>query len=165
MTTRRPAGYAEATEVSVERSRMEIERAVTRFGASAFLYGWRENMVLFSFELSGYRVQFRIPMPDPNERRFTETPTGLLRSEGSRREAYEQATRQRFRALLLLLKAKMEAITSGIMTVEETFFAEVVVPGGQTVYEVQRPHLQAMRDEGTPLPPMLPGLPGPGGGR
>jgi len=35
--------YAQHTSVSSERSRMEIERTLKRYGAKAFIYGWEEK--------------------------------------------------------------------------------------------------------------------------
>ena len=32
--------YAADTQVSVDASRAEIERTLTRYGATAFMYGW-----------------------------------------------------------------------------------------------------------------------------
>jgi len=33
--------YAEGTSVPADRSRAEIERTLTRYGADQFAYGWR----------------------------------------------------------------------------------------------------------------------------
>lgn len=46
-----------------------------------------------------------------------------------------QSQRQRARALLLVIKAKLESIESGVETFEEAFLANIVMPGGATVYE------------------------------
>lgn len=42
------AKYAATTEVSEEKSRMEIETILRRYGANAFSYGWEEHKAIFS---------------------------------------------------------------------------------------------------------------------
>ena len=43
--------------------------------------------------------------------------------------------RQRWRALALVIKAKLEAVEAGIVTFEEEFAMHMVLPNGQTVGE------------------------------
>ncbi len=45
------------------------------------------------------------------------------------------ANPHRGRALLLVIKAKLESVESGIETLEQAFLAHVVMANGQTVYE------------------------------
>ena len=45
------------------------------------------------------------------------------RGARARQETHDQACRQRWRALLLVIKAKLEAVTAGISTVETEFLA------------------------------------------
>lgn len=68
---------------------------------------------------------------------------------------WEQACRQRWRALALVIKAKLEAVESGISVFEDEFMANIVLPGGRTVSEEVRPRIAAMY-EGGPVQPLLP---------
>ena len=54
---------------------------------------------------------------------------------------YERAERQRWRALLLVLKAKLESVESNIETFENAFLAQIVMPGDQTVADLVGPHI------------------------
>ena len=45
----------------------------------------------------------------------------------------EEACRQRCRALLLIIRAKLEAVESGITTLEIEFLANILLPDGGTV--------------------------------
>ena len=45
----------------------------------------------------------------------------------------EQACRQRCRALLLIIRAKLEAVESGMTTLESEFLANILLPDGGTV--------------------------------
>jgi hypothetical protein len=148
--------YAERTEVSSDRSRAEIERTLRRYGASAFAYGWQGLEAQVMFELADRRIRFAIPMPDPTDDQFTLTPTGRERSEAASEKEYEQAVRQRWRALSLVIKAKLEAVEAGISTVEDEFLAHVVLPDGSTVGQWAAPQLRVAYSRGE-MPALLPG--------
>jgi len=136
------ARYAEKTSVASDRSRTEIERILRRYHASAFGYGWDQLAAVVMFEIAGRRIRFRLPMPDRNDRQFTHTPAkGLWRNEEQIEAAYEQAVRQRWRALALVIKAKLEAVAAEITTVEQEFLAHIVLPDNSTVGEWVSPQL------------------------
>lgn len=144
--------YAANTEVPADRSRQEIERTLKRYGATSFMYGWEESKAVVAFTYAGRTIRFELPMPDRNSREFTHTPSkGLKRSEKQQREAYEQATKQRWRALAIVVKAKLEAVEAGIASFEEEFLAYFVLPDGRTVGSEVLPRLeQAYVDGGAP---------------
>lgn len=112
--------YAEGTEVPSDRSRSEIERTLRRYGATAFAYAWEGDSAQIAFRLSSLHIRFRLPLPDPDSREFTLTPTGRQRTASAAEDAWEQAVRQRWRALALVIKAKLEAVESGISTASGT---------------------------------------------
>lgn len=134
--------YAENTEVSSEKSRAEIERTLRRFGASGFAYAWTNTTSRVEFTIDNLHVRFELTMPDPNDREFTHTPEmGYRRSDTAREKAYEQAVRQRWRALALVIKAKLEAVSAGITTVEDEFMARIVMLDGKTISEHVAPEI------------------------
>lgn len=153
--------YAESTSVSSDKSRAEIERTLSRYGATSFMYGWQQDRAVVAFEMQGRRVRFLLPMPDRADREFTLTPTGKKRSETQAQAAYEQATRQRWRALALVIKAKLEAVESGITEFEEEFMAHIVLPNGQTVGEHMVPQIARAYESGR-MPALLPDMRGDG---
>jgi hypothetical protein len=143
--------YAMKTEVSSEASRMEIERTVRRYGAAAFTYGFSDaqQLALVEFLVKDRRVRFLLGMPDYSSREFTHTPAkGLRRSEAAQADAYEQAVRQRWRALNLVIKAKLEAVETGIVAFDEEFLAQIVLPNGQTVGEAVTPNIARIYELG-----------------
>lgn len=149
--------YAAQTEVSAERSRAEIEKTLIRYGAAGFAYGWQGAVVVIGFEMQDRRIRFKLPMPDKNLREFTHTPSrGNKRSPQEAEAAWEQATRQKWRALSLAIKAKLEAVESGITTFEEEFLAHIVLPNGKTYGEWAVPQIEQSYKHGI-LPPLLPG--------
>lgn len=125
--------YAEKTGVSSDRSRQEIEKTLNRYGATGFMYGWKDMYCIVAFEMHNRRIKFQLPLPDKKSREFTHTPgRGSLRHEEDALIAWEQGCRQRWRALALAIKAKLEAVESGITTFEEEFMAHIVLPNGNT---------------------------------
>ena len=124
--------YAQGTDVSADRSRAEIERTLTRYGATAFMYGWEAGRAVVQFRMADRLVRFDLPMPDPQDPGFTHHSRGR-RTADAAAKAYEQATRQRWRALALVVKAKLEAVEAGIATFEREFLAHIVLPDGSTV--------------------------------
>lgn len=150
--------YAEKTGVPSDRSRAEIERTLTRYGATAFGYMTNPAEAVIVFEIANRRVMFRLPMPDRRSRLFTHTPAkGLRRSDDAAAEAYELGIRQRWRALALVIKAKLEAVEAGIATVEQEFLAHIVLPNGTTVGEWAAPQL-AIAYERNEMPALMPGV-------
>src|ERR1700723_2772498 len=63
-------------------------------------------------------------------------------------EKDKQLARQRWRALLLVIKAKLESVESGIETLEEAFYANIVMPDGRTIYESTRETVRVAYDTG-----------------
>lgn len=153
--------YAANTEVTADRSKTEIERTLTRYGASQFMYGWQETSAVIGFRLDGRMFRIDIPMPDRNDRAFTMTESGRARtSREAIAAAYDQAIRQRWRAAALYIKATLEAVESGITTLESAFLANTLLPDGNTVGRWAEPQIQQVYLTGQ-MPQLLPGLPAP----
>lgn len=148
--------YAEGTTVASEKSRAEIERTLRRYGADAFMYFEDRGRAAIAFRAHDRHIRFLLPMPDRNARQFTHTPTkGLRRNPDAQREAFEQAIRQRWRALTLVIKAKLEAVEAGISMFEDEFLANIVLPDGRTVSDFVKPQIAIAYESGK-MPPLLP---------
>ena len=139
--------YASQTTVSQEKSRAEIETTLRRYGASSFLYASNPESAVVGFIIGGRQVRFILPMPDPQDRAFTHHSRGV-RTASAAYEQWEQAGRQRWRALALVIKAKLEAVSAGITTVEDEFLAHTVLPDGSTVGQWAKPQLAVAYEQG-----------------
>lgn len=139
--------FAENTEVPVERSRAELERILERYGADAFMYGWNPKGAAIQFRANGRQVKFELPLPDKNLHRFTHHSRGVRTAEGAQKE-WEQACRQRWRALTLVVKAKLEAVEAGITVFEDEFLAHIVLPDGGTAGDWMRPQVKLAYESG-----------------
>jgi hypothetical protein len=80
-----------------------------------------------------------------------------LRSPEAQERAYEQAVRQRWRALVLWVKAVLEAAESGITTLEEALLSFILLPDNRTVGEWMEKQLEQVYLEGK-MPPLIPYL-------
>ena len=126
--------YAAKTTVPSGQSKVEIEATVARYGATDYGYMVSPDRAAVAFAIDGRQVRITIPLPDRRDRAFTHHSRGA-RTASAAAEQYEQAVRQKWRALNLVVKAKLEAIEAGIATFEEEFYAYLVLPDGQTIWE------------------------------
>lgn len=149
--------YAAKTEVSSERSRAEIERILSRWKATNFLYGWDRDNALVGFTVRDRQVRFIVPMPDADDKTllYTNHTSPRRRSATQIKEAHDQLVRQRWRALALVIKAKLEAVESGIVLFDTEFMAQIVLPDGRTVGENVVPKIQSAYKNNT-IPELLP---------
>lgn len=138
--------FASSTKVSPEKTRAEIERTITRYGADAFGYGTEPGRAVVQFRAHGKHIRFVLELPSIGAEEFRYVQVNQVaqrpRSESGQRQAWEQACAQRWRALLLMVKAKLEAVESGITTFEEEFLAHIVLPDGRTVGQAMIPAIE-----------------------
>lgn len=151
--------YAEHTGVSSEKSKAEIERLLSKYGAEQFVSGWDAHAAKIGFRLYDRQVRFTLPLPAKDDPRFSKTPSGrkLLRPELAW-QAWEQATRQRWRALALVVKAKLEAVESGIVSFDQEFMPFIVMPDGKTVADHALPVIKKAYLDGKMVPLLLGGF-------
>lgn len=138
--------YAAETKVSIEASRAELERMLMKYGADRFAQFLTPEKAMVVFEASDRRLKFDLPLEQVKK------PTTTREQRKC-----DQTNRARWRALLLCIKAKLEAVDSGIETFEEAFLAHVVMPDGQTVAEHASPMIKQVYDGGS-MQPLLPDL-------
>lgn len=149
------AKYAQNTSVSVGKSKNEIERILQRYGAKQFIQGWDQQMAYVGFVFKERTIKLRLTLPPRED--FTKTPAGRKRrNPDDALRAWEQACRQLWRAQALVIKAKLEAVESGIAAFEDEFLAYTCLPGGQTVSELIQPQIVESISSGK-MPKLLTG--------
>lgn len=148
--------YAQNTTVSTDKSVSEIRNVLKRYGATGFAFMEDPGCAQIAFEMKGRRVRFKVPMPDPAQhaevrvsqyRKRKRTPEEL-------RVSLDKVTKQLYRALLLVVKAKLESVESGIETFDQAFMAHLILPSGQTVSEWMDPQRNQIWLNGK-MPPLL----------
>lgn len=153
--------FAEDTSVPVERSKAQIEGVLSNYGASQYSSGWDDKVAFITFIFGGKQVVFMLPLPDRNDEKFVDKmragrKTYKKNTPEVARKLWEQACRQRWRALHLVIKAKLEAVETGITTFEQEFLAHITIPGTQkSVGDVLIPQLDKAYTSGTKLLPMM----------
>jgi hypothetical protein len=144
--------YANNTTVSPEKSQSDIRETLRRYGAEGFGIMEKGNKAYVMFEFSGLMIQLTVELPKKDD--FEKTETGRARKAKATNDAYTQAIRQRWRALLLAIKAKLEAVECGISTIEREFMAFVVMPDGRNLGDHIIPRLKEISSTGN-LPKLL----------
>ncbi|WP_163540809.1 hypothetical protein [Occultella kanbiaonis] len=148
--------YAEGTTVSPERSQAEISESLRRYGATGFAFGWEDQRAMIAFRAEDRHVRFFLDLPNADDREFRSTPTGRTRDTKAASAAYEAEVRRRWRSLALAIKAKLEAVSTGITSFEDEFMAHIVLPDGSTVGEHVRVELEQAWRAGVQPPRLLP---------
>ncbi len=150
--------YAESTSVSSTKSRAEIEHTLLKYGADSFMYGWEGAQAVIGFRMYGKMLRFVVSLPPKDADEFKYTPSKRrVRNSEDRLKAWEQSVRQRWRALALVVKAKLEAVETGITSFEEEFMSHILLPNGETVGQYMIPQIEIAYEKGE-MPSMLPML-------
>lgn len=150
------ARYAEGTTVPIEKTQTELQSLLRKHGAEAIVMGWEGDRHVVGFRMKGRQVQYTVKKPTQTDRAVQYTASGKWRNSWSQEAAIEAEERRRWRALLLIVKAKLELIASGDADFDDEFLPRVMLPGGQTFREWAGPQLDQLYETGK-LPPLLPG--------
>lgn len=151
--------YAENTTVPVEKSLMEIGTLIKKAGGARIAHMEDIDALAVQFFLSDRMLRFRVPVPtaddiplhDKANYRYTEIP------KAKRQVKADAIRRQRARALLLVIKAKLESVESGVETFDEAFLPNIVMSDGLTVWDRVGQPLALEYESGTAKPFLLEG--------
>lgn len=114
--------FAQYTKVPISQTKSEIEHVLEKYKADQFgsATDSESQRALIQFRYSAKIIRFEMSLANLND----------------------QQMRQRWRALLLSIKSKLESVESGIETFEEAFLAHVVMPDGQTFGKLAIPQIE-----------------------
>lgn len=140
------SGYAEGTKVAVTKTLAEIEDLVRKRGGQRFYRGEQDDrMVLGWWQSVGPVLSPTTSAQRPDERMvmfgvalpklesFAKKPRGYgRRTVPEQLAAQEQAMREQWRAVLLVIKAKYASVDAKIESFEESFLGQLVVPDPET---------------------------------
>jgi hypothetical protein len=115
--------------------------------------------VLFVLHCRKYRLD--IPMPKVSDIPEHKKPTRWATMSIEDREAWcekgrAQSERERWRAVVLCLKAKLELVRIGISSIEREFMADMVLPNGRTVAAMIESQIESISKGASPR--LLPDL-------
>jgi len=128
--------FAEGTKVTVESSRGEITGILAKHGVQRMGWFTAPDADVLQFELDGHQYRFRIPKPSLEEVRAAYIANGgkwNLVYDPDAKVAAEW--RRRWRANVLLLKAKLEFADGEASTVVRELMPYAVLTDGRTLEE------------------------------
>lgn len=136
--------YASGTSVSVEKSRAEIETILARFGCNGFSYRSMPTSATIEFLARDRWVRFTLTIPDRSKFSRRKCRSGFVACKPEEQyKLWEQACREKWRALTLAVKAKLAAVEAGISAFEQEFMAYIVDPvKNQTMAEIILPQIE-----------------------
>jgi len=164
--------FAEGTSVSVEKSKSELERLLVKHGAKQYgtAHDEENGTAVVYFKMSDRHIRLTIPVPpltnwpDPTKASYQQKVRGKtprtwdrMGAEGRAswvRAQWEQASRTRWRCMILIVKAKLEHIALGMSDVQSEFLADITLPDGRSVAELLKPAIDRAYLEGK-MPPLL----------
>lgn len=135
--------YAKGTDVGVAKSQEEITRIFQRYGVEIYGFMARPGQASVQFQLHGVPVDLAIPLPArPTEEKQLNPTTGrwVLAMP-----IWEQEVKESWRALVLLLKANLEAVDRGLLSAEQAFMAYVALETGGTLGDLVLPQWREQR--------------------
>lgn len=129
-----------------------------KYGAITFLSGFTPKSAFVQFAMKDRIVKFVLPLPSKDDRKITHRQNDGWNgpSESVKTNRLEQALRSKWRGLLLVIKAKLEAVEAGITDFETEFMAQIVLPDGSTVGQFMKPQIATAYANGR-MPLMLMG--------
>lgn len=119
--------YAERTTVPYDKTIRDIITLVKKAGAVQVGQMEEDKRLTIVFGLDDRQIRFRVAWED--------SPV---------------AQRQRARALLLVIKAKLESVASDVETFEQAFLANIVLSDGKTVHDRVSGDLRLEYSQGKP---------------
>ena len=153
--------YAENTTVPVEKTVSEIVKLIKKAGAQRVAQVEEPDSFAIQFFMADRMIRFRVRLP-ALYMQAKRGPRKVTVPEANASRA--QRHRQRVRALLLVIKAKLESVSSEVETFEEAFLANVVMADGLTIYERIREPI-ALEYKSGGVKPLLPDYSASRGGR
>jgi hypothetical protein len=126
--------YAEGTGVPVEKSRSEITGILTTHGCRRMAWATEPNGDTLQFELGGQQYRFNIVRPSTDDVQRMYANLYSPQVDWEKKVAAEW--RRRWRAHVLLLKAKLEFVEGGDTTLEAEFMPALVTKNGATLGEL-----------------------------
>lgn len=134
--SKKPPKYAAGTEVTIERSQLEIRDLLKKHGATSFGTLETPHGAGLACELKSRRLRFEIQRPVDRFKRPD-----------------DQEYRRLWRVLLITIKARLEEVNNG-SPVDSAFMSFICLPNGQTVSQMIVPAIEKAYSTGE-MPPLL----------
>lgn len=128
--------FAEGTTVSVETSRGEISGILSKHGVMSQMWGSEPHGDVLQFSLNGRSFRFTMKRPTAEEIRERDSRDYVYPHNVDWEAKAFAEWRRRWRATVLLLKAKLEFIDGGDSSLEREFMPYMLTASGRTIGEL-----------------------------
>lgn len=132
------SNYIRGASMSCAATQTEIRDLLLGAGAYAFQCSSDDGQARVAFRSGGHQFQMAVTVSTGRAaatRRAQETETAHVASQN--------ALRQGWRQLSALIRAKVEAVASGIVSFDEEFLAYMLLPGRGSVFRATAPAIAA----------------------
>lgn len=136
------------TAATVGKSKQELEQVLQRYGVQHFAYASQPGAIAIAFQHSGDKYRIVLPMLTADTPDLATTEAGKRRTAAAVQQLLDKAERQRWRALLLKVKADLELAHLTGQPIRTAFAAHLVLHNDETVTE----RLETDRGAPPPLP-------------
>jgi len=148
--------FAKGTKVDIEKTEQQIKTMLRKAGAKAYATYETGDSASIAFHLHDLNIRMNLTMPSRDAERFTmrranQSSVMVEQSAAAAEKLWEQACKERWRALHLCVKAKLEAIDAGVETIEDAFLAHVQTSDGETIGARLKPQLRDIIAGNAPL--------------
>lgn len=134
--------YATGTDVPVDRSQQEITKLFNRYDVSSYSFGLSPGYASVSFTFKDLPILVRIPIPlAPKQERVMNENNRMVQAK----PRWEQEVKECWRALVLVLKANLEAVERQILSPEAAFLAYIETGGGRVIGDAVIPQIAERR--------------------
>lgn len=146
--------YADDSKVPVERSEAEVKTVLRRYGCYDITTGEYQGQSFIVAHYVKRRIRITVNMPALTEFQFN--TAGNKRSQTQAQQGWSKEVRRQWRVLVLLLKAKFEAVHARPEIFDYEFLAYLVDPAtGRTIGEQIVPQIANAYEGHTNTPLML----------
>lgn len=128
--------FAENTQVAVEKTKLELDRLLLKHGATqrGTAHDDERGIAVVFFGLSGRQIRLQVPLPKLEQFKLRAGSSWIVASREDQLRRWEQACRSRWRAMLLITKAKLEFIALGQSSVDRRSVGEFLKSGLDEAY-------------------------------
>jgi hypothetical protein len=121
--------FAAGTTVPPEKTMMEIRALLGKHGAQRIQTIEDTHLVQIAFALKNRVIRFEIELPAEDGPAFRPS----YRQRTTRRALWEAEIRRRWRVCLLIIKSKLEAVSTNAKLFDVELLPYFVMPDGRTV--------------------------------
>jgi hypothetical protein len=131
------ARYASKTSVPVDRSMSEVRGLLLKNNSDAVAIAESKEGASVQFIFEGHPYKFLIKYPSPQDSDMRLNNKGQIKTQVQIEKSIDDEKRRLWRAMVLYIKAAIEAHLSGLVNLKRSLMGNMVIAdgSGQTMYQ------------------------------